>query len=96
MDASMQYALRFLPRINQPTAPCPSGLLRVSGTLDGSRVSMQLPPDSTDGAACPFCLFGDFLPVPWGPIATGTAHFKLYVDGALVASSQATYDIVHQ
>ena len=40
--------------------------------------------------------FGAFVQVPYGPFATGTSTFKLYVDGKLVASKDLPYLIYNR
>lgn len=41
-------------------------------------------------------MFGGMVQVPFGPFATRVSKFKLYVDGAPVASKEVTYGVPYR
>jgi hypothetical protein len=43
-----------------------------------------------------FSIFGGIMQVPFGPFVTRVSKFKLYVDGAQVASKDFTYRVPYR
>lgn len=78
-----------LPSNNPPeTRQLGTGIVSSSGNAPaGSRFSISLPNDIR---------FGGWLRLPWGPFATHASSFKLYVDGKLIASQEAVYQLLHR
>jgi len=53
----------------------------------GSRINISVPDDMR---------FGGWMRIPWGPFPTHTSTLKLYVDGSLIASQDATYKLAYR
>jgi hypothetical protein len=82
----------MLPAPSAITSPGPNAFRQVSGCLGdlqggGSRLFI-------DGDL--FSTFGGIVQVPFGPFATRVSRFRLYVDGAQVASKDVTYEVPYR
>jgi uncharacterized protein (TIGR03437 family) len=87
----------MLPAPNSMTSPGPNASLQNSGCLidlpgtsGGSRFVIDGGNDSL------FSTFGGILQIPWGPFPTRVSSFRLYVDGAPVASKDVTYAVPYR
>jgi hypothetical protein len=78
-------AIQMLPVLNTTAAASPNALLQVSGSLSGSRFTI----DSQNNSA--FSTFGGIVQVPYGPFELGISTFSLYVDGKLIAAKNLPY-----
>jgi uncharacterized protein (TIGR03437 family) len=86
LDPKALQAMNMLPQETSPLAGSPNALFSASGTLSGTHVSI--------GPSSDLANFGGFLQIPEVGPASRNASFSLYVDGALIASSSASYSVV--
>jgi len=100
LDQFWVKAVEMLPAPNSITSPGPNAFLRdpgddrclrdLQGALGGSRFVI----DGENNRL--FSRFAGIVQVPLGPFATRVARFKLYVDGAQVASKDLTYAVAYR
>jgi hypothetical protein len=86
LDPLALQAISKLPQETSPLAGSPNAIFSASGTLTGTHVSI--------GSSSNLANFGGFLQIPEVGPASRNASFSLYVDGALIASSSASYSVV--
>jgi hypothetical protein len=85
IDPYWLRATQMLPTPNTTAAASPNTVLQVSGSLSGSRFTI----DAQNNSA--LSTFGGIVQIPYGPFAVGVSTFSLYVDGQLVASKGLPY-----
>ena len=85
IDPYWLRATQMLPTPNTTAAASPNAVLQVSGSLSGSRFTI----DAQNNSA--LSTFGGIVQIPYGPFAVGVSTFSLYVDGQLVASKGLPY-----
>ena len=85
IDPSRVRATQILPAPNTTAVAGPNAFLQVSGTLSGSRFTVDAQSNSS------LSTFGGIVQVPYGPFEVGVSTFSLYVDGQLVASKDLPY-----
>jgi uncharacterized protein (TIGR03437 family) len=85
LDPLALQAINKLPQATLPLAGSPNATFSASGTLAGTHVSI--------GSSSNLANFGGFLQIPQVGPASRNASFSLYVDGALIASSSASYSV---
>jgi uncharacterized protein (TIGR03437 family) len=85
-----QYStMQQLPQPNVDVAGSANAQLTLSGTIAPGSLFVI---DEQNNAA--LSVFGGFMQIPFGPETSRNAAFRLYVDGALVASKDQGYQIV--
>ena len=87
----------MLPAPSAITSPGPNASMQVSGCLNdlqGAVGDSRFVIDGENNRL--FSIFGGIVQIPWGPFATSVSKFKLYVDGAQVASTDVTYGVPYR
>jgi hypothetical protein len=76
------------PTISEPANP--NGVFATSGTLKGTHFAID------DQNNTPLSKFGGVLQTALGPFSSAFSHFRLYVDGRLVAEKSIHYVPAHR
>ncbi len=88
-DPEWYRAMQLLPLPNSDVPGSANSQLTLSGTITPGSTFVI---DDENNAA--LSIFGGYMQIPFGPGTSRTAAFRLYVDGALVASNDQVYQIV--
>ena len=97
LDQFWIKATGMLPTPSARTSPGPNASMQVSGCLadlQGAVGGSRFLIDGENNRL--FSIFGGIVQVPFGPFVTRVAKFKLYVDGAQVASKDVTYGVPYR
>jgi uncharacterized protein (TIGR03437 family) len=97
LDPFWTKATGMLPAPGAVTSPGPNASVQVSGCLgdlQGAAGGSRFVIDGENNRL--FSIFGGIVQVPFGPFPTRVSKFKLYVDGAQVASTDVTYGVPYR
>ncbi|MBK5292672.1 MAG: hypothetical protein JJE04_13460 [Acidobacteriia bacterium] len=90
-------ATEMLPAPSARTSPGPNASMQVSGCLGDLQGAVGGSPFVIDGENnSSLSRFGGIVQIPWGPFATRVSRFRLYIDGAQIASTDVTYGVPYR